>query len=542
MFTLSSHRSRRHVSAVLAIAAAALVVTGCSSNQATSTPTAPATAGSEAEIDRVVWGIPAPPTSMDAAKGFDLVSRRATSAAFDRVLTMDNNGNLQPWLAESWTSPDPLTFIYKIRSGVSFWDGSPLTSEDVAFSLRRHLDPELASGLQPTVASVESVEATDASTVTVKLSKPDATFAYFAALGWYVIQEKYSLDAGADLGTPAKPGMGTGPYTIASFSTSEGATLERFDGYWGEKPKVKTLVLKAIADPDTARLAMLAGDVDGFFDVPLLATRQFDSTENVAMTYVNGGYIDMLTMNVNKAPFDDPNVRKAMAQLVDRAGLLQPLFNGRAILSSSIVPDTQLVSVLGADGAKEYNAELPAVPSFDIEAAKASLAASKSPEGFAVTLSVDTTQPWMSPLAQNLAENAKQIGITVDVKQVSSADWVAEVTDPDGSPLQLLALGAQTPNPGELPPLILGSGAFNIAGYTSPSLIESLDALGAAPDAAATPPLLVPVLTPVGTDLPYVPLYDEQAAVAISTELVWQGGYSYWALGQMWPLSLRAAS
>ena len=78
------------------------------------------------------------------------------------------------------------------------------------------------------------------------------------------VEKKYATAAGADLGTPAKPGMGTGPYTITSFSTSEGVTLDRFDGYWGEKPKVKTLVLKAIADPETARLAMLAGD--GFLE------------------------------------------------------------------------------------------------------------------------------------------------------------------------------------------------------------------------------------------------------------------------------------
>jgi peptide/nickel transport system substrate-binding protein len=522
--------------------AAALILGGCTSKADTSTPTAAPTAGTDAQIDRVVWGVQSPPASMDGAKGYDLPTRRVSGAAFDRVLRIDNEGKLQPWIAESWTNPDPLTYIYKIRSGVKFWDGSPLTAEDVAFSLSRHLDPKLASGQASNLQSVKSASATDASTVTVKLTQPAASFAYFAALGWDVIEKKYSLEAGADLGTPSKPGMGTGPYTITSFSTSEGATLERFEGYWGEKPKVKTLVFKAIQDPDTARLAMLSGDIQGFFDVPLLATRQFDTTKNVVMTYVNGAYNDMLTMNVTKAPFDDPNVRKAVAQLVDRAGLLQPLFNGKATLASTIVPNTQLVSVLGEDGAKAFYAGLPPVPAFDVEAAKASLAASKSPNGFEVTLPVDTTQPWMSPLAQNLAENAKKIGITINVKSVSSADWVKELTDPKGSPLQLLALGANTPSPGEIPPIILAGGGFNVAGYTNPKLVTDLAALGAAPDAAATTPLLVPILTPVGNDLPYLPLYDEQTAVAMNPALVWKGGYSYWAVGQMWPLSLRSAS
>jgi len=547
--TVFSRRHRRSVLAVTVAVSATMALGACASKSGStaavpsaSTAATAATAGSDAQIDRVVWGVTSPPVSMDIAKGFDLVTRRVSGVAFDRPLHMDNNGKLQPGLAESWTNPDPLTYVYKIRSGVKFWDGNPLTAEDVAFSLARHLDPKLSSGITVNLASVKSVVATDASTVTVTLKQPDAAFAYVAALVWYVIEKKYSLAAGADLGTPAKPGMGTGPYTITSFSSSEGATLERFDGYWGDKPKVKTLVFKAISDPETARLAMLSGDVQGFFDVPLLATRKFDSTKNVAMTYVTGAYNDMVTMNVTKAPFDDPNVRKAVAQLVDRAGLVQPLFNGKATLASTIVPNTQLVSVLGAEGAKTFYASLPPVPSFDLAAAKASLAASKSPGGFEVTLSVDTTQPWMSPLAQNLAENAKQIGITIKVKNVSDADWVTEVTNPKGSPLQLLALGAGTPSPGEMPPQILGGGAFNVAGYTNPTLLTQLTALGAAPDAAATVPLLKPILTSTGADLPYLPLYDEQVALAMSTKLAWDGGYSYWAVGQMWPLSLRAAS
>ena len=542
MSTVQFRRHRRSVAVLGAVAVAATLLSACSSKSSDTTPTAAATSGSDAQIDRVVWGLQSPPASMDVAKGYDLVSRRVSGAAFDRVLSMDNSGKLQPWLAESWTNPDPLTYVYKIRSGVKFWDGNPLTSEDVAFSISRHLDPKLASGLAANLGAVESATATDASTVTVKLKQPDSTFAYFAALGWYVMEKKYSLAAGADLGTPTKPGMGTGPYTITSFSTSAGATLDRFDGYWGEKPKVKQLVFKAIADPEVARLAMLSGDVEGFFDVPLLATRQFDTTKNVVMTYVTGAYNDMLTMNVNKAPFNDPNVRLAMAQLVDRAGLVQPLFNGKATLASTIVPGTQIASILGDEGAKAFYAKLPAVPAFSVEAAKASLAKSSSPNGFEVTLSVDTTQPWMSPLAQNLAENAKKIGITVNVKSVSSADWVTGLTDPKGSPLQLLALGAGTPSPGEIPPMILGTGFFNTAGYSSPSLLASLVALGAAPDSAATVPLLVPVLTPVGNDLPYLPLYDEQEATAINSKLVWNGGYSYWAVGQMWPLALRAAA
>jgi peptide/nickel transport system substrate-binding protein len=499
--------------------------------------------GGAAQVDEIVWGLQAPTLSMDVAKASDINSVRVSGAAFDRVLMIDSKGKMRPWIASSWTNPDARTYIFKIRQGVRFWDGKPLTTADVAFSLRRHLDPKLASTVAGNLASVKSVKVTAANTVTVRLKTPDASFIYRAALDWHVVQEAYTKAAGADIGTPKKPGMGTGPYTVTKYSASEGATLERFDGYWGKKPQIAKIEFKVISDPEAARLAFLAGDIQGYFDVPLLASRRFDKLQKVKMTYVIGSYNDMLTLNVTKAPFDDPLVRRAIAQLTDRKGLAGPLFNGRAKVASTIVPDTQIVSSYGAKGAAALYARLPKIPAFNIEAAKATLAKSQYPNGFKVDLKVDTTQPWMLPLAQNLAANAKKVGITITPKPVSAADWVAEVSDSSkAGPLQLLALGAGTPNPAQLPPIILGKGPFNVPQYTSPTLEKQIAALVAAPTPRAGLPLLRKILTAVNRDLPYIPLYDEQTALALATGLTWQGGYSYWALGQVWPLSLRSTS
>jgi ABC-type transport system substrate-binding protein len=147
----------------------------------------------------------------------------------------------------------------------------------------------------------------------------------------------------------------------------------------------------------------------------------------------------------------------------------------------------------------------------------------------------------MSPYAQNLAQNAKQVGITINVKNVSAAEWGAGLTDPEASPLQLVALGVGTPSPSELPPVILGT-IFNPSFYTTPELTTELDALVAAPSAADTIPLLTPVLTTANSELPYIPLYDEQTALAMGKSYVWQGGYSYWAVAQTWAQYIRLAS
>jgi len=236
------------------------------------------------------------------------------------------------------------------------------------------------------------------------------------------------------------------------------------------------------------------------------------------------------------------NARIAIGHLIDRAGLLGPLFNSRAPVAQSVVPAIQFSASLGADGATQLYDGLTPFPEFSIDKAKEALAKSASPDGFSIDLAVDTSQPWMSPLAQHLAENAKQVGITVNVQQVSAADWGAGLLDPAGSPLQLVALGAGTTWPNELVGVLLGTNAgFPLARYGNPEI----DALIAEANAATTLDELMPPLTGVlkiaSDDLPYLPLFDEQVATAISNEFVWEGGYSYWALAQAWPLQLGGA-
>jgi peptide/nickel transport system substrate-binding protein len=494
------------------------------------------------ETDTMVWAIQSAPASMNNAIASDVPTLRVQTAVFDRLLKIGNDGAVEPWIATAWENPDPLTWTFTIRDDVKFWDGTPLTAEDVAFSWARHIGADNPSAVGFNFASVDAVVASDAKTITVTLKAADPTIPAKSALYVQIIQQKYATDAGDALGGPDKPGMGTGPYSITKYSSAEGATLTRNDAYWAGTPKVETLEFKVIGDPETARLAISSGEIDGYFDVPLIATRQWDTLENATMSYVTGAYNDMLTMDVTRAPFDDVNARQAMAHLVDRDGLLTPLFNGRATSAFTVVPATQLASALGESGAGEFYASLPAVPEFSIDLAKAALAKSATPDGFEVDLPVDTSQPWMSPLAQSIADNAKELGITVNVVSVSAGDWVAGLTDPAASPLQLLALGAGTPWPGEIPPVIIGTNAgFNPARYAGADLDALVDQVIAATTLDELMPPLTDLLTKAGSDLAYMPLFDEQTAISISNKFTWDGGYSYWALGQAWPLQLGAA-
>jgi len=531
--------------------AAAVLLAGCSGSTTTQAPAStpasapastPASAGAAGggEIDTMTWAVQAPVMSMDIAKDQLISSQRAQAAAFDRVLTQDDQGNVIAGVT-SLAAPDPQTIVLTLRDDVKFWDGSPLTAEDVAYSISRHTGPDSTSLAAQFFATVESVEVTDPKTVTIKLVAPDPAMPTKLATFAQVRQKAYDDAAGEAAGGPEKPGMGTGPYSIASYSSADGVVLARNDAYWGGTPKAREIKIVSIEDPETARLAMSSGEIDGFFDVPLIATRQWDELDNATMSYVVGAYIDYLVMDTSRAPFDDVNVRIAMAHLLDRPALAQPLFNGRATVATSIVPEVQMTATFPSDAAA-INAALPAVPEFSVDSAKAALAKSASPNGFSVDLPVDTTQPWMSPLAQNLAQTAQQIGITINVKPVSAADWGAGLMDPAASPLQLLSLGGPTTWAGELPPIIVGEMApFNVAKYATPEANELAGAVAVATTPADLKQPLTDLLSNVNQNLPYVPLFNEQVAVAIGNGLAWDGGYSYFAIGQAWPMKISGA-
>ncbi len=529
-------RLTRRIGIALAVSAA-LTLAACSSDGGNTGST-----GTASNVDKMVWGIQSPVQSMDVAKAADVPTLRAQTAAFDRVLMIDNNGQVQPWIASKFESPDPLTLVLTLRNDVKFWDGSAMTADDVAHSISRFVGPDSTATSAYLFAAVSKVAVTDPTTVTLTLAGPDPGLPAKLAVWAQVHSKAYDDAAGEALGGPDKPGMGTGPYSITSYSSADGAVLTRNDSYWAGKAKVKELQFKIIGEADTARLAISSGEIDGYFDVPLIATRQWDELDNTTMTYTAGSYNDFLSMDTTRAPFDDVNARLAIGQLIDTNGLLGPLFNNKATVALSTVPALQMDATFGPDGAKKLLDAAGAPPAFSIEGAKASLAKSKTPDGFTVDLPIDPSQPWMSPLAQHLAENAKQIGITINVKQVSAADWGTGLTDPNSSPLQLVALGAGTPWAGELPPVIYGSTAgFGVARYGNADVDALAGKVAVADTVDELRQPLQDLLAASAKDLPYLPLFDEQVATAISNKFTWEGGYTYYALGQAWTLQVGGA-
>lgn len=234
----------------------------------------------------------------------------------ETLLVLDENGEPQPKLAESWeVSNDGLQYTFHLREGVTFHNGDPLTAADVAFSIQAFKDSPNAARNAP-MRAVQSVEAVDDTTALVTLSAPSQGF--LRGLGG-VSGVVMSEAAFGDIAT--KP-VGTGPYSFESYQADQGIKLAAYDGYWGEKPAIKDVDVRFMTDATQALNSLKAGETDAY---PFLGsetwervdTEGFRDTFDVAVEDT-GGEVMYIAFNTREAPYDDKAFRQAVAHAFDR--------------------------------------------------------------------------------------------------------------------------------------------------------------------------------------------------------------------------------
>ena len=171
------------------------------------------------ELDKVTWNLPYEPSSIDPAKTFNYAENTATANLVENLLRLRPDFTIEPGLAESFTNPSPTTWVYKIREGVTFWDGKPMTADDVVYSLQRNMDPDVGSFFAYYYANVEKIEKTGEYEVTVTLKKPDVLFnEAMATPAGAVLEKAYCEAKGVDFGTPKGGVMGTGPFKFVELA------------------------------------------------------------------------------------------------------------------------------------------------------------------------------------------------------------------------------------------------------------------------------------------------------------------------------------
>jgi peptide/nickel transport system substrate-binding protein len=355
---------------------------------------------------KLVWvGAPA---TFDPPFGSNQYQNMAyTLPVLDTLVRLNSKGDLVPSLATSWTfSPDRKTITMKMRSGVKFTDGSEFNAAAAARSLTRtKTDPK--SLLASQMRSFESFEATDSSTLVIKLNTPDANALYPLATNVGMIVSPKALDSDVNIAlTP----VGTGPYKLVS-SGPQGAVYERNEAYWDKSLNQFQQVTIAPIVNTTARLnAVRTGQADAAF----AQSDQWPEIEGMVKSgnfkahSVLGPNSLPLWLNTNVKPLDNPKVRMAMNLAIDRNAINKGINNGQCPPASQPLQP----------GVVGHDAMLKPYP-YDVAKAKALLQeAGVGPFSFDALV---TVQEPLASVAVALKQQLAAIGITMNILPTDSS-------------------------------------------------------------------------------------------------------------------------
>jgi peptide/nickel transport system substrate-binding protein len=356
--------------------------------------------------------------SLDPAESFEFSGSEAVGNVYERLIAYDfkNVSQLKGELAESWSvGADGKTYTFKMKKGIKFHSGNPVTAGDAAYSLQRAVILNKSPGFILTQFGFtkdnvkEKIRATDDQTLVIETTDAVApTFFYYcltATVG-SVVDSKVvqGHDKGGDLGNEwlKTNSAASGPFKVVSWKASESYTLERWDGYHGMKALPRRVVVRHVPEPATQRLLLEKGDVDYARN---LTKDQLDAIKgNANLTTKQGpkGSIYYVSLNQKNPNLAKPEVREALKWLVDYAGIEENIVRGRFSVHQAFLP----TGFLGAIDDKPYK--------FDLERAKALLAKAGLPNGFSVTMDVRNTSPY-SDIAQAIQASWAKAGVKLEL-------------------------------------------------------------------------------------------------------------------------------
>lgn len=325
--------------------------------------------------------------------------------SYDLLTNIDGKGKLQMGLATSFEpNADKTVWTVHLRQGVKLHNGGTFGADDVIFSVKQMFADAKTFGAITQISSFvdpNKITKIDDSTVQFTLKTPDGIF-----------PEAWAYHSLAMLGkdsTPDKPD-GTGPFTVTSFQPNQEAKLTRFDGYWGTKPKFKTLDIYFFQDQQAIVNALEGGQIDvtnavPFSDIAELKEDGVKFLESDSATHLS------LDMRTDIAPFNDPRVRQAMELIIDRTQVVKTAYDGYA--------------TLGNDYDKGSSCPAPDVPQRKQDLTKAKqLLAAAGQSHLNVDLVTDGAFQGMMETAQLLSQEAAQIGVNVNVKKMDTGSML----------------------------------------------------------------------------------------------------------------------
>jgi peptide/nickel transport system substrate-binding protein len=271
------------------------------------------------------------PTNLDPGVGLDESSQRLHQLIFSSLLRIDENLRNVPDLAVRFEMQDTQTYIAEIPRGVRFHDGREMTSEDVAYTFRRFLDPAFVSGKKGAFADLAAVDVLDGYTIAFRLKKPSGSFSAN-------LTNQGIVPAGSGPTQSGQP-IGSGPYRLVEFVADDHATLERFDQYYRGAAANDGLIFKVVPDETMRSLELRKGDVDLVVN-DVAPDLVHGLARQPGLSVVTGAGTDYayIGLNLRDPTLKDRRVRQALSYAIDRPAIVRYLQRDLARETPGIIP------------------------------------------------------------------------------------------------------------------------------------------------------------------------------------------------------------
>lgn len=427
----------------------------------------------------VVWATYRETQTLDPIQAFDYPENTVDPLLCDSLLRQAPDMTVGPGIA-SYTSPSPTQFDFTLNEDAKFWDGSPVTSEDAVFSLERAMDP-LGGGYYAKVFErVASIEATGTHTFTINLKEPDYwLLGELSATPGEIVQKKYVEAQGKAFGTVSGGTMCSGPFKLDSWKTGQGVKMVPNPDYWDTSlptPKVDSLTVIGAPDDATITAGLRTGSIHGVYGVGLSTLGQLEDDPAVNV-YQGPPYATAsLVISATDGPLASAAGRQALSGAIDRQGLVDTVFQGAGSIPHAAAADGTW-GYAQSTFQKAYEA-LPEMAQ-DLEKAKSDAEAAGI-VGETITIGTSSGIPTVNTETLAIRAAAEAIGLKVELKDVSPANYINFFIDPKafGS-----VDGFTTINYGDYADpaalynsFVMPGGSQNFSGWSDPDVTASMNA------------------------------------------------------------------
>jgi len=393
---------------------------------------------------------------------------------YDGLVTRTTSMEVVPEISKSWNVVNATTYDFKIKQNIKFHNGDTLTAEDIKFTFDRLITENAMDGQtsprKSLLGPLKTITVMDKSTVRFEFETPWPIFT--AMLPFQeVVSKKFVEQVGTDgMSTQVN---GTGPFKLKEWRKGESIVMERFDDYYGGASDIKPVgkacvdrvIFKVIPESASRVAALLSGDIDIMVELPVHSIAQVERSNIADVMSVNGTRSFFMSMNNQRAPFDDLRVRQAVNHALNKALIIDRILDGRA---------TPISGILSPD-AFGHNTKLKPYK-YDVDKAKRLLADAGYPNGIDVTLDVEGAfKETAEAVASVLAKSGIRAQVSVSESSIIKGNWRTSGKKPIEGDMWFTSWGNGSLDPtGIFEPVMMTDARGNSTGFSNAEVDELL--------------------------------------------------------------------